>query len=70
MLIEKLGELIVAKANGKDSKSKELFTELRDSFGKHECEIEMFFDHALFFNRYHKMFFLDESKLGNDATQI
>ena len=69
-LIEKLGELIVAKANGNDSKSKELFAELRDSFGKHECEIEMFFDHALFFNRYHKMFFLDESKLENDVTQI
>jgi len=68
-LMEGIIPITKAKACGKDDEAKALFEKWRDNFGRYECEIEMCFDHALFFNRYQRIFCIDESKLANALTE-
>jgi len=47
--IEGYAEFIAAKAQGNDAEAKEKFEAFRDAFGRHEFEIERYFDHGLGF---------------------
>ena len=69
-LCMKLAEVLKLKAVGDDKGASEKFAELRISFGKHECEIETFYDHSLYFSRYNRMINVFESKLENAITEI
>ena len=64
-----LAEALKKKAVGNDEEAKELFNKFRVTFGKHEAEIERYYDHALYMGRYQRITCLDESKLANAITE-
>ena len=52
---EGLAEVLVERAKGNVKVAKELFDEFRIKFGRHESEIERYFDHALYFSTMEKL---------------
>jgi hypothetical protein len=64
-----LAETLKKKAVGNDNEAKELFNKFRVEFGKHEVEIERYYDHALYMGRYQRITCLDETKLQNAITE-
>jgi hypothetical protein len=64
-----LAETLKKKAIGNDGEVKELFNKFRVEFGKHEVEIERYYDHALYMGRYQRITCLDETKLQNAITE-
>ena len=46
---EGLAEVLIERARGNNRQAMEMFEELRKSFGRHEAEIERYFDHSLYF---------------------
>ncbi len=62
-LLEGVAAVMAEKAVGNDKEASRLLSELDESFGKRECEIERYFNHCFFFGFLHYVVDSNASKI-------
>jgi hypothetical protein len=54
--VELLADCFASKARGKDDEAEKKLDRIADEMGKHELEIEMYYDHCLMVNAHRVIF--------------
>jgi hypothetical protein len=58
------------KAIGNDAEAKELYDKFCNSFGRHEAEIELCYDHLIFTSNLRRIIEMNPTQKPNEITQL